>query len=465
MHKCKGKPPIQRTAELFCLTLEQLVARFPRYHKYTLGSELRKNAIKLMQCIQRALHRRNKRRALQALLEYLEDLQWQLLLAKRLGCIANKTEFSLLAEQLASLTKQGGGWYKAYLNRSSQGQGSVAHWMWLAEAIISGFNPRCVRRLGLPATYEKVPQHKRLAAMPSNCGLPIGNLTSQFFANVYLNELDQFVKHKLKARFYLRYVDDFILLSHSPSQLESWQLQVELFLQQNLSLTLKPARVARVEQGIDFLGYISWANHLAVRKRVISSCKLRLSQFSARAIRYKTNGMIIYGKHLAGLQAQLNSYAGHFSRACWRNLWQVLSKQFTWLASIIQVSATGKIIWPLLASHKAHSMRAQYWPVQQLLPNTLVLMQQGTEWAIAEPSLALLPINCWLKPAGFWRQLSQSQLPMLQQQCQNTGQAYVLMKEKAIQGKYVKARYGAKIYLPQKDETNEIVVDQSAAMA
>ena len=61
-------------------------------------------------------------------------------------------------------------------------------------------------------------------------GMPLGNLTSQFFANVYLNELDYFVKHKLKAKYYIRYVDDFVILHRSKKQLEIWKKEINGFL-------------------------------------------------------------------------------------------------------------------------------------------------------------------------------------------------------------------------------------------
>lgn len=68
-------------------------------------------------------------------------------------------------------------------------------------------------------TFDRVPRHKSLWHTPLDRGLPIGNLTSQFFANVYLNELDQFVKHKLRAKYYYRHVDDFIILHESSDYL------------------------------------------------------------------------------------------------------------------------------------------------------------------------------------------------------------------------------------------------------
>ena len=62
---------------------------------------------------------------------------------------------------------------------------------------------------------RRIPEHKSLLIVPSNKGLPIGNLNSQFFANVYLNALDQFVKHKLRCKYYLCYCDDFVLLAYN----------------------------------------------------------------------------------------------------------------------------------------------------------------------------------------------------------------------------------------------------------
>lgn len=87
-------------------------------------------------------------------------------------------------------------------------------------------------------------------------GLPIGNLTSQFWANVYLDRLDHFVKRHLKCRAYLRYVDDFLLLSDDKAQLHRWKEEIKAFLG-CLRLTLHDRKsvVFPVSEGIDFLGY------------------------------------------------------------------------------------------------------------------------------------------------------------------------------------------------------------------
>jgi retron-type reverse transcriptase len=70
--------------------------------------------------------------------------------------------------------------------------------------------------------------------------MPLGNYTSQFFANVYLNELDQFVKHVLKVKYYIRYVDDFVILHESEEQLNIWKQEISRFLTEKLQITLHP---------------------------------------------------------------------------------------------------------------------------------------------------------------------------------------------------------------------------------
>lgn len=87
-------------------------------------------------------------------------------------------------------------------------------------------------------------------------GLPLGNLTSQLLVNVYMNEFDQFVKHRLKAKYYIRYADDFVLLSQSKKWLVSKCRRVSSFLNERLHLDLHPDKVSikTLASGVDFLG-------------------------------------------------------------------------------------------------------------------------------------------------------------------------------------------------------------------
>jgi hypothetical protein len=120
--------------------------------------------------------------------------------------------------------------------------------------------------------------------------MPIGNLTSQLFANIYLNELDQYVKHKLKIRYYIRYMDDFIILSNSRRYLEKLISTIKLFFQNSLDLELHPKKVEifNLKHGIDFLGYILFPHHILPRTKT----KKRLVKKIREKIEAHKKGMI-----------------------------------------------------------------------------------------------------------------------------------------------------------------------------
>jgi retron-type reverse transcriptase len=99
-------------------------------------------------------------------------------------------------------------------------------------------------------------------------GLPLGNLTSQLLVNIYMNEFDQWVKHKLKAKYYIRYADDFVFLSEEGSYLEDDVRQkVEDFLTHHLKLSLHPDKVfiKTFASGVDFLGWVHFPYHKVIR--------------------------------------------------------------------------------------------------------------------------------------------------------------------------------------------------------
>ncbi len=98
-------------------------------------------------------------------------------------------------------------------------------------------------------------------------GLPLGNLTSQLLVNIYMNEFDQHVKHKLKVRHYIRYADDFVVLSHEKQHLQSLLLYIEVFLRDRLKLELHPRKVSitTFASGVDFLGWVHFPNHRVLR--------------------------------------------------------------------------------------------------------------------------------------------------------------------------------------------------------
>ena len=111
--------------------------------------------------------------------------------------------------------------------------------------------------------------------------MPLGNLTSQFFANVYLNELDKFIKHKLKAKFYIRYVDDFVILHESKEQLEKWKDEIGSFLEEKLKLELHPdkSKIITLSKGVDFVGFRNFYYFKLLRKRNMRKIEKKISKF------------------------------------------------------------------------------------------------------------------------------------------------------------------------------------------
>jgi retron-type reverse transcriptase len=98
-------------------------------------------------------------------------------------------------------------------------------------------------------------------------GLPLGNLTSQLFVNIYMNEFDQFIKHKLKAKWYIRYADDFVVLRQDRKWLESILANIRAFLEEKLHLTLHPDKVSirTFAAGVDFLGWVHFPGYRVFR--------------------------------------------------------------------------------------------------------------------------------------------------------------------------------------------------------
>ena len=155
-------------------------------------------------------------------------------------------------------------------------------------------------------------------------GLPIGNLTSQLFANIYLNDLDQFVKHKLKVKFYMRYVDDFIMVSENRQYLASLIGPIEDFLRQSLKLDLHPVKrkIFSSRAGLDFLGYFIRRYYKMIRFG-------NVKRFLRRMEKYKKDGEWATGK-----QVSMAAWMGYAKQADTYNLRVSLlrrASETTWL--------------------------------------------------------------------------------------------------------------------------------------
>jgi RNA-directed DNA polymerase len=125
--------------------------------------------------------------------------------------------------------------------------------------VVGSFSSVCHSglRAGIQKEKDWIPGQAR-DDRESRKGLPLGNLTSQLFANVYLNELDQFVKYGLRTKRYIRYADDFVLFGTEYEELDGWLISIKEFLEERLDLWLHPDKVSigTVASGVDFLGWI-----------------------------------------------------------------------------------------------------------------------------------------------------------------------------------------------------------------
>jgi retron-type reverse transcriptase len=142
-------------------------------------------------------------------------------------------------------------------------------------------------------------------------GLPLGNLTSQLFANVYLNEFDRFVKHKIKAKFYIRYADDFVILSDNKDWLKNKMPMIKSFLWSRLNLEVHSNKTytKTMSSGLDFLGWVNFPRYSILRrtteKRMFK--KLKENNYKEESY-YSYLGMLKHGQGYKIEQELLNNY-------------------------------------------------------------------------------------------------------------------------------------------------------------
>ena len=142
--------------------------------------------------------------------------------------------------------------------------------------------------------------------------IPLGNITSQLFANIYLNEFDQFIKHKLKVKCYIRYCDDFVILSNSKEYLRDLIFIVDNFLKSNLKLLLHPDKIEilRYHKGIDFLGYLVFPHYRILRvktkRRIIKSIEEKETELKTSKITKDYFNQIV--QSYLGVLKHCNSY-------------------------------------------------------------------------------------------------------------------------------------------------------------
>lgn len=252
--------------------------------------------------------------------------------------------------------------------------------LWLAEILIFHDPTQDFRLKSSKALMSQIPRQKSLFGSGNICGLPIGNLTSQFFANVYLNGLDQFIKHTLKCRYAMRYVDDLVLLHSSKKQLLEWEQQIAHYLmsQRELNLNTRRTKLRPISNGIDFLGYIARPNYMLVRNRVVNNLNAKLREFERRLI--SVNGQVqridFDRNTLDNLFATLSSYLGHFSHASTYTLQQHLFERYAYLKHYV-ILKQGKFTRLYADPHVFRNLHAQYVYFQRRCESFLMFFQVG----------------------------------------------------------------------------------------
>ncbi len=183
--------------------------------------------------------------------------------------------------------------------------------LWLAKTIIFSKPTENYLIKGQRSLFNILPKRKSLFYSDSNKGLPIGNYSSQFFANLYLNKLDQFIKRELKCKYYARYVDDFILIDRDKNKLIEAENKVNNFLKTELDMSLNPnkTKLKSLDSGIEFLGYFIKPLCILTKQGVVKRAKEKIYRFNQ-----------LENLNIDKVISVLNSYYGHFNHANTFNL-------------------------------------------------------------------------------------------------------------------------------------------------
>ncbi|MCP4270226.1 MAG: hypothetical protein GY777_32405 [Candidatus Brocadiaceae bacterium] len=280
--------------------------------------------------------------------------------------------------------------------------------LWLTRKVIFHDCTKDVIIKGSRELLGRIPPHKTLFGTNNIKGLPIGNLSSQFFANVYLNELDQFVKHHLKARHYIRYSDDSVLLHEEEERLMKWKEEIGEFLKDKLRLELNDRRQKSgpISNGIDFLGYIVRPDYLLVRRRVINRLKARLMQYQKLLKKDKDNYcVLLYDPPV--LERVMNSWASYMAHLDMANAYRLrikLLRRFEWLGELFQMDGV-RLKRRREAPVTLHTLKGQYRFFMGRHPGSMLFFQVGRFYELydrqAEIAIKVLGLKRMKITRGF----------------------------------------------------------------
>jgi len=283
--------------------------------------------------------------------------------------------------------------------------------LWLLDVVIFNDPTKKVIKMRQLSLFDDIPPHKSLFGKNNKKGLPIGNYTSQFFANVYLNELDQFVKHELKCRYYMRYVDDMVLLGSSHNELVNWEKKIKKFIKKKLKLGLNQNQrvIAPITNGCNFLGYIIRPSHILVRKRVVNNCKQKIKHFFPKLI-YKKNHLMFFHYDIDMLnkfQSTIASYLGHFSHASSHKLIYSLFNRYKFLNHYFILTKDKKLkqVWK---TPRFYNLYSQYKWFYRKFHEDIIFIQIGCFYEFYRNQSLKARNILGLKPGRFRKRLGRS---------------------------------------------------------
>ncbi len=243
-------------------------------------------------------------------------------------------------------------------------------------------------------------------------GMPLGNLTSQFFANVYLNELDQFVKHTLKAEYYIRYVDDFVILHHQKEILENYKQRIDLFLREKLILELHPhkSKIITLEQGVHFLGFRIFCHHKLIRKKNIHKSYHKFQQLE----KWYKEGLLDREKVIEYLEGWL-AFVSH------ANTYKYRRRLLQWFNQAFPLEQKTAIT--VLQKHQNHTEKIDASNVQFTVQKTGQLFRKGVSVPEIAQQRQIKESTVWSHLANLiehnqlslWKVLSKDKICCIQQ--------------------------------------------------
>jgi hypothetical protein len=175
-----------------------------------------------------------------------------------------------------------------------------------AKIVFNSSTKGCIIK-GDKSNWKGLPRNKSLFHSPYGVGLPIGNLTSQVFANFYMDAFDHYVKHDLGIKYYGRYVDDFVLVHPSKSYLTSLLPLLSAFLHDELGLKIHPKKIylQHYKKGVKFVGAVLKPNRIYIANRTKGNMYDAISKFNTIARTQK-----IESHNVDALLCSMNSYLG-----------------------------------------------------------------------------------------------------------------------------------------------------------